>query len=166
MVRGLDYYTRTVFEFQDPKLGGQNSLAAGGRYDNLVEELGGKPAPATGFSIGMERVMLAGPRLEEKAENGVYVMAIGDGAREKALLTAQELRGAGLRADLDHLRRSPKAQMREADRGGFACSVIIGDDELAGGYFTLRDMRAATQERVEAGELVEAVKERLAKSGA
>lgn len=166
MVRGLDYYTRTVFEFQDPKLGGQNALAAGGRYDNLVEELGGKPTPATGFSIGMERVMLAGPRLEESGTSGVYIMAIGDSAREKAFLTAQEMRDAGLHADLDHLRRSPKAQMREADRGGFACSVIVGDDELAGGYFTLRDLRTATQERVEAAELVETIKSRLAGSGA
>lgn len=166
LVRGLDYYTRTVFEFQDPELGGQNALAAGGRYDDLVEELGGKPTPATGFSIGMERVMLAGPRLEERGENGVYVMAIGEGAREKAFLTAQELRGAGIQADLDHLRRSPKAQMREADRGGFACSVIIGEDELAVGYFTLRDMRAATQERVEETELVARIKLRLADAGA
>jgi histidyl-tRNA synthetase len=166
MVRGLDYYTRTVFEFQDPKLGGQNALAAGGRYDNLVEELGGKPTPATGFSIGMERVMLAGPRLEEESGKGVYVMAIGEGAREKAFLTAQRLRGAGISADLDHLRRSPKAQMREADRGGFVLSVIIGEQELAGGYYTLRDMRAASQETVEEGKLEETVKQRLAEAQA
>ncbi len=166
MVRGLDYYTRTVFEFQDPELGGQNTLAAGGRYDGLVEELGGKPTPATGFSIGMERIMLAGPLLEERGETGAYVVAIGEEAREKAFLVAQELRRAGIRADLDHLQRSPKAQMREADRGGFTCSVIIGEDELSGGYFTLRDMRVATQERVDAAELAEKVKERLAGPGA
>lgn len=166
LVRGLDYYTRTVFEFQDPRLGGQNTLAAGGRYDNLVQELGGKPTPATGFSIGMERVMLAGPRLGEREAGWVFVVAIGDEARGKAFAAAQELRDAGIAADLDHLRRSPKAQMREADRGGCSLSLIIGGDELAGGYYTLRDMRAATQERVEGPQLVETVKRRLAEPGA
>jgi len=119
LVRGLDYYTRTVFEFQDPQAGAQNAMAAGGRYDNLVEELGGKPMPATGFSIGMERVMLAGPRLDDAGDSGAYVMAIGDEARRKAFVTAHQLRSAGIGADLDHLCRRPKAQMKEADRGGW-----------------------------------------------
>ncbi|MBN2025355.1 MAG: histidine--tRNA ligase [Actinobacteria bacterium] len=157
LVRGLDYYTRTVFEFQDPKAGGQNAIAAGGRYDDLIGELGGKPTPATGFSIGMERVMLAGPRLEPGEDAGIYIMAIGDEARSKAFLAAYELRKAGIRVDLDHLLRSPKAQMREADRGGFALSVIIGEDEMAGGYYTLREMLEGSQERVEESDLVETV---------
>ena len=161
LVRGLDYYTRTVFEFQDPQAGAQNALAAGGRYDNLVEELGGKPTPATGFSIGMERVMLAEPRLEEGEDAGVYVMAIGDAARGKAFVTSYRLRCAGIRTELDHLCRSPKAQMREADRGGFTLSVIIGEEEMAAGCFTLRDMREGTQERVEESDLAETVKGRL-----
>ncbi|RJP26982.1 MAG: histidine--tRNA ligase [Actinobacteria bacterium] len=161
LVRGLDYYTRTVYEFQDPQAGAQNALAAGGRYDKLVEELGGKPMPATGFSIGMERVMLAGPRLEESEDAGVYVVAIGEAARGRAFLAANRLRSAGIRADLDHMQRSPKAQMREADRGGFACSVIVGEDEMAGGYYTLRDMREGGQERVEESGLVETVRQRL-----
>jgi len=161
LVRGLDYYTRTVFEFQDPLAGAQNALAAGGRYDELVEELGGKPTPATGFSIGMERVMLAGPRLETDEGAGIYIMAIGDEARGKAFLAAYELRKVGICTDLDHLGRSPKAQMREADRGGCDLSVIIGEDELAGGYFTLRDMVEGDQERVEENKLVETVIKRL-----
>jgi len=161
LVRGLDYYTRTVFEFQDPQAGAQNTLAAGGRYDGLVEELGGKPTPATGFSIGMERVMLAGPRLEAGEDAGIYIMAIGEEARSRAFLTAQRLRSAGVRTTLDHLRRSPKAQMREADRGGFPWSVIIGEEELSGGFYTLRDMSEGKQERVEESELVDKVRESL-----
>jgi histidyl-tRNA synthetase len=161
-VRGLDYYTRTVFEFLDPELGAQNALCAGGRYDHLVEELGGKPTPAVGFSIGLERVMLAEPRLEESGDGGVYVVAIGEQARVKAFVTAGRIREAGIRADLDYLERSPKAQMREADRGGFTCSVIIGEEELAGGYYTLRDMQAGSQERVEDSHLIEAIMERTA----
>jgi histidyl-tRNA synthetase len=161
LVRGLDYYTRTVFEFQDPDMGGQNALAAGGRYDGLVEELGGRPTPATGFSIGLERVMLSGPRLVEEGENGVYIMAIGERARVKAFTTAFLLRRRGILCDLDHLQRSPKAQMREADRGGFALSLIIGEDEMCGGYFTLRDMRTADQQRVEEHDLESEIIERL-----
>jgi histidyl-tRNA synthetase len=161
LVRGLDYYTRTVFEFQDPELGAQNAICAGGRYDHLVEELGGKPTPAVGFSIGLERVMLAGPDLEGSGEAGVYVMAIGEEARDRAFLTAHLLRKAGIRADLDHLERSPKAQMREADRGGFTFSVIIGEEELQGGFYTLRDMRAGSQEKVEEADLLREIKKRI-----
>lgn len=163
LVRGLDYYTRTVFEFQDPQAGAQNALAAGGRYDNLVEELGGRHTPATGFSIGMERVILAGPRVEAGGDAGVYVMAIGEKARGKAFLAAYKLRGAGIRTELDHMGRSPKAQMREADRGGFACSVIIGEEELGGGYYTLRNMNEGEQERVEESDLVDTVRMSLAR---
>jgi histidyl-tRNA synthetase len=163
LVRGLDYYTRTVFEFRDPQAGAQNTLAAGGRYDNLVEELGGKPTPATGFSIGMERVMLAGPRLEEEEGDGIYIMAIGKEARARAFMAARKLRNAGIRTDLDHLQRSPRAQMREADRSGFAWSVIIGEEEMAGNYFTLRDMKKGDQERIEESGLVETVTKRLAR---
>lgn len=161
MVRGLDYYTRTVFEFRDPSLGAQNALAAGGRYDRLIEELGGDPTPAVGFSIGMERVMLAGPRLEEEESTGVYVVAIGEAAREAAFPLAHELRDAGVRADLDHMRRSAKAQMREADREGYPLCLIIGDDELGGGYLTLRDMESGEQERIAAAGAAEAVRSRL-----
>ena len=161
LVRGLDYYTRTVFEFRDPELGAQNALAAGGRYDHLVEELGGRPTPAVGFSIGVERVMLAGPRLGEEESGGVYVVAIGEEARRRAFGLAFRLRREGYRVDLDHLERSPKAQMREADRGGFRWCLILGDEELEGGFFTLRDMSSGVQERVEEERLLESLGERL-----
>jgi histidyl-tRNA synthetase len=161
LVRGLDYYTRTVFEFQDPSLGGQNTLAAGGRYDHLIEELGGKPTPAVGFSIGLERVMLSASNLGEVEKGGVYILAIGEEARKKAFVTAGVLRGAGLKADLDHLARSPKAQMREANRQGFTLCVIIGEEEIGEGFFTLRDMQGGTQEKVLENDLLEKIVGRL-----
>ncbi|MDI6872795.1 histidine--tRNA ligase [Candidatus Solincola sp.] len=163
LVRGLDYYTRTVFEFQDPELGGQNALAAGGRYDHLVEEMGGEPVPAVGFSVGLERVMNAGPVLPEGGREGVYLVAIGEEARRRAFLMARGLRAEGLRCDLDHMDRSPKAQMKEADRQGYRYCLILGEDELKGDYLTLRDLEEGAQERLEAGgnRWLEAVKERL-----
>jgi histidyl-tRNA synthetase len=160
LVRGLDYYTRTVFEFRSSSLGAQNSLAAGGRYDKLVEELGGKAAPAIGFSIGMERVMLAEPRLPDERRFGVYVMAIGDEARREAFILAQRLRDAGIASALDLLERSPKAQMREADGGAFPLAVVLGKDEMAGGYVTLRDMVSGTQEAVPSDDLEHEIRRR------
>lgn len=161
LVRGLDYYTRTVFEFQDPALGGQNALAAGGRYDHLVEEMGGNPVPAVGFSIGLERVMNAGPDLPGEGREGLYLVAIGEEARRRAFVLARGLRAGGIRCDLDHLERSPKAQMREAHRQGYRLCLIMGEEELSGGYFTLRDLERGTQERVDEERWMEAVRERL-----
>jgi histidyl-tRNA synthetase len=160
LVRGLDYYTRSVFEFQDPRLGAQNTLSAGGRYDRLIEAFGGKPTPAVGFSMGLDRVMLAGPRLEAEEERGLYVLAIGEEARNEAFATAQLLRRAGIKADLDHLKRSAKAQMREADRQGFPLCLIIGEEELEGGFFTLRDMAEGTQEKVRKEDLLDILERR------
>ena len=115
-----------------------------------------------GFSIGLDRVMLAGPRLDEAEEGGVYILAIGGESRRRAFAVAHRLRGAGIRADLDHQERSPKAQMREADRAGFPLCVVIGEEETAGGYYTLRDMRSATQERVLETDLLGEIKRRMA----
>ncbi len=148
LVRGLDYYTRTVFEFQDPELGAQNALAAGGRYDHLVEEMGGEPTPAVGFSIGLERVLKALPPVDGGERDGVYVVAIGDDARRKAFSVAFKIRALGVRCDLDHMDRSPKAQMREADRQGYRYCLILGEEELTGGYYSLRDLVEGTQERL------------------
>lgn len=163
LVRGLDYYTRTVFEFQDPVLGGQNALAAGGRYDRLVEEMGGESVPAVGFSVGLERVMNAGPSFPPGGREGIYLVAMGKEARKQAFLMARHLRAEGLRCDLDHLDRSLKAQMKEADRQGYRFCIILGEEELRGEYLTLRDLETGTQERLEAegGRRVEAVLRRL-----
>ncbi|MDY6795892.1 MAG: histidine--tRNA ligase [Actinomycetota bacterium] len=165
LVRGLDYYTRTVFEFQDDSLGAQNAIAAGGRYDHLIEDFGGKPTPAVGFSIGLERVMMAGPSLDGGEGEGVYLLAIGEEARARVFMIANELRSKGIRADLDHLRRSARAQMKEADRSGFPFCLILGEEEMSGGFFTFRDMRSGTQERVAAEELNEVLGKRFTGEG-
>ncbi len=144
LVRGLDYYTRTVFELVSPNLGAQNAVAAGGRYDYLIEEMGGKRTPAVGFSLGMERaLLLMGDR--DDIREGVYVVAQSETARRQALNLAMELRKRGLRAEVDVMRRSLKAQMREADRRNFQYAVILGEEELAGGYLTLKDMAEGVQ---------------------
>lgn len=161
IVRGLDYYTKTVFEVLHPRLGAQNTLWGGGRYDGLIEVLGGKPTPGVGFALGMERMLLvleelavpppAGDRLD------VFVVALGSAARERALPLVYALRRAGLAADLDYLGRSLKAQMKYAGKMGARRVAIIGDDELATGMAAVKDMATGSQANVPLGGLVEAV---------
>ncbi len=154
MVRGLDYYTRTVFEFQKQDGDPQDTLAAGGRYDNLISTYGGEPTPSTGFSIGVERVAatLKEGRVLSK-EAGVFIIAIGEKARRQAFSLLKDLRDRGIAADMDFMERSAKAQMKTADRKGYPKAVIIGEEELEEGLYTLRDMGESSQRRVAAEEL-------------
>ncbi len=142
LVRGLDYYTRTTFEFlAGGELGSQNTVAAGGRYDKLVERLGGPAVPAVGFAAGIERLLLALGATEAAAEGSdLLVAALGGPARRRALVLAQAVRAAGLRAELDLRGGSLKSQMRYADRAGAAFALVLGDDELAAGKAKLRQM--------------------------
>ena len=160
IVRGLDYYTRTAFEFIAGGLGAQNTVLAGGRYDGLVQELGGPATPAIGFAAGVERLLLsAGEALPLPEIAGpVFVATLGDAARERAFVLVQELRRAGLPAATDYAGRSLKAQMKEANRQGAWFALIIGDDELARNEATLRDMRTATQQAVKLDCLIEVLK--------
>src|SRR5699024_3801046 len=116
LVRGMDYYTRTAFELTSPDLGSQDALAGGGRYDLLVEELGGQPTPAVGFAAGMERLLIAceelGIQLGEEKSVDVYVVTLGDAARKWGLSHLLKLRAAGLSATMDYKGRSMKAQMK------------------------------------------------------
>jgi histidyl-tRNA synthetase len=162
LVRGLDYYTRTVFEFQPEEEKGQSSIGAGGRYDNLIEELGGKPTPAIGFGIGMERVVLnlkkqniSVPPLPQPR---VIVATLGEAAREAGVKLASELRRSGISAITSSGGRSLKAQLRQADAIGASYAVIIGDDEVRAGTVTLRNMVKASQETVALQDLAEKVK--------
>jgi histidyl-tRNA synthetase len=158
LVRGLDYYTRTVFEFQPEEEGGQSSLGAGGRYDNLIEELGGKPAPAIGFGIGIERVILnlkrQGISVPTLPPLQVLIAALGDAARDISINLAADLRRAGVSAVTASGSKSLKAQLRQANARGARFTVIIGEDEVKAGTATLKDMSGARQETLPVTELV------------
>jgi histidyl-tRNA synthetase len=152
LVRGLDYYTRTVFEFQPHEEGSQSAIAAGGRYDGLMEELGGPPTPAAGFGSGIERLILnlkrlgIGPEVPDPPD--ALVAPLDAAAQAKAMLLARDLRRRGLTVVLGSAARSLKAQLRQADGLGARHALILGPEELAAGAVTLRDLAAATQERL------------------
>ncbi|HSI80547.1 MAG TPA: histidine--tRNA ligase [Solirubrobacterales bacterium] len=150
LVRGLDYYTRTVFEFHCGRLGAQSQVAGGGRYDGLVELLGGPPTPACGWAAGIERILLALSEPEPEPGADVFVAA-PDGQRERALVLARELRQAGLRAELDFAGRSIKGQMKQADRLGARRTLILDDDGAA----SVRDMESGEQRAIDLGRVVD-----------
>ena len=152
LVRGLDYYTRTVFEFHCDRLGAQSQVAGGGRYDGLVELLGGPPTPACGWAAGIERIVLALEPAEPEPVADVFVAA-SDGQRERAFALVRELRQAGLHADLDLAGRAMKGQMKQADRIGARLAVILDDDD--GAKAQIRDMETGEQREVDVGALTE-----------
>jgi len=149
IVRGLDYYTRTVFEFHSARLGAQSQVAGGGRYDELIALFGGPRTPAIGWAAGVERIVLAIGAEGEEPPHDVFVAA-DDAHREQALALVTELRRAGLRADLDLASRSMKGQMRQADRTGAARAVILEGDDVR-----IRDMGSGEQHDVDAAKVVE-----------
>jgi histidyl-tRNA synthetase len=156
LVRGLDYYTRTVFEISHSALGSQDSLGAGGRYDNLVAELGGAPQAAIGFAFGMERLILAqNTQTPPKPSNLAYLIALGDPARSYSVTLLHQLRAAGICADTDYEDKSLKAAMRRANDLGARFVLIIGDDELKKGTVSLKDMATSQQREVTRQELLE-----------
>jgi histidyl-tRNA synthetase len=150
LVRGLDYYSRTVFEFESDRLGAQAALGGGGRYDGLVAELGGPPTAAVGWAAGIERILLAAEHQDDGPGLDVYVVA-SDSQRERGLAVVTELRRAGLRADLDHAGRSAKGQMKQADRSGAPHAVLLDDD----GGAVLRGMSSGAQRELDLSRLGE-----------
>lgn len=149
LVRGLDYYTRTVFEIVSADLGSQNAICGGGRYDLLAEELGGTPTPAVGFAAGIERILMvldvAGVQLEEIAPIDVFLVTLGENARREALGWIHKLRKSQIKTDLDFLSRSVKAQFREANRQNARFVLVLGDDELREKRFSVRFMQTSEQ---------------------
>jgi len=142
LVRGLDYYNRTVFEWVTTKLGAQGTIAGGGRYDSLVERLGGNPTPACGFGIGLERVFLLMQEygvIAEKAPD-IYLVNVGELAEQQAFKVAETLRGAGLSVVLHAGGGSFKSQMKKADRSGARYAAILGDDEVQANQISLKPL--------------------------
>ena len=154
LVRGLDYYTKTTFEILGERLGAQNAVLGGGRYDNLVRQLGGPDRPGIGFAAGLERLVLAMPARDgQAAEIDAFVVAFGDAASGPARLLARDLRQAGLSVLFDPAGRSPRAQMRQADKTKAACVLLLGEDELARGVVTIKDMSTGDQQTIARGEV-------------
>lgn len=152
LVRGLDYYTRTVFEVKWPPLGAQDTVLGGGRYDGLVEALGGPATPAVGFAAGLERLLFAAERgaapLEGDEEVDCFVCFVAPELGRIALEVCQKLRAAGLRADFDQNGRGLKAQMRQASRYGARFALILGPEELQRNVITIRSMADGSQKEV------------------
>jgi histidyl-tRNA synthetase len=148
LVRGLDYYTMTVFEAKSAALGAQDTVGGGGRYNGLIEELGGPNMPGIGFGSGVERILLAANAPEEEAKLDVYFVTLAPEARMPAFRLAGALRAEGLACDLDYGDRSTKGQFKQADRAGARYAVVIGDEELAAGVCSLRDMETGEQRTV------------------
>lgn len=162
IVRGLDYYTRTVFEVTSASLGSQDAIGAGGRYDDLTSDMGGPRVGAAGFALGVERMILILEKCSAlkagKAAIELFIATIGDAAYEKAFLLAAALRSEGISCDIDYEGRSLKAQMRRADSLGAGRVLIIGEDELRSGAAVLRDMKTKEQQGVKLEEIVEIMK--------
>jgi histidyl-tRNA synthetase len=160
LVRGLDYYNRTVFEWVTTRLGAQGTICAGGRYDGLVEQIGGKPAPATGFAMGVERLLALlqddGMALP-KAEVDVYVVHQGELAGRLASRMAEQLRDSNLRVLLHCGGGSFKSQMKKADASGAQVAVVIGDDEAQANEISVKPMQGGEQERVSVQDLTATV---------
>jgi histidyl-tRNA synthetase len=162
LVRGLDYYTGTVYEVRavGGDLGAQNTLGGGGRYDRMIAEMGGPATPAVGFAFGMERVILTLPGDSDTFEIpvDVFFAAHGEAARFYCLREAENLRARGFRAEIEHRAASMKAQLKRADKLKARVVVIVGDSELASKQVVLRDMKSSEQRNIPADELVPELK--------
>lgn len=159
LVRGLDYYTKTVFEVWAEGIGAQSAICGGGRYDGLIEELSGPPTPGIGFAMGIERIILAlqqqgiePPRLPAPR---VQVASLGEAAKTPAIQLVRDLRAAGIGALLAFGNRSLKAQLKSADKAGIAYTLILGDQELAQGVVIVRDMVSSQQTTVPVAAIVD-----------
>jgi histidyl-tRNA synthetase len=165
LVRGLDYYTRTTFEFDHPLLGSQSALGGGGRYDGLSEEIGGPPLPGIGFAPGLDRIVLAMEAEGLGADNSkiqVFGVPLGEGARKAMLTLVTELRRAGVAADMVFGERGMKGSMKAADRSGASYALLIGDREQAQGSVLIKDLGNGDQVEVPAGDAVAWLTERVA----
>lgn len=158
LVRGLDYYSRTVFEFTSSSLGAQNAILGGGRYDNLIKDLGGKETPGIGFAAGMERILIAMKDEYNNSHIDIYVACILEDGLQKSLSISNELRNLGLRVTSDTLRRSLKSQMRDANKLKSKYIIIIGEEELESETFIVKDLDKGNQKTLSKSEVIELLK--------
>lgn len=159
IVRGLDYYTKTVFEFISKDIGSQGTICGGGRYDKLIEECGGSATPAVGFGIGLERLIMTmeavNGAMEFPIERDIAIVSIGDAALMKAHSLVYKLRNAGISAEADHMSRSVKAQMKFANKIGAKYSIVIGDDEIESDKVALKNMNTKEIDDIKLSDLVD-----------
>ena len=161
LVRGLDYYNRTTFEIISSKLGAQDALCGGGRYDKLAETLGGKQIPAVGFAAGLERILIAMDEVDTDQKiraDKIYLIGLGDAVRPTMLKILGEARKAGLIMEFDSLRRSIKSQMREANKIGASLAIIIGDKELKDKSVQIKDLNNGQQESIPIDSIISYIK--------
>lgn len=159
IVRGLDYYNRTVFEFISKDIGAQGTLCGGGRYDGLIEELGGAPTPSLGFAMGLERLLMAmekqGVAFPAPEGCDVYFASIGEKAAKKAARLTDMLRGEGFFAECDTMGRSLKAQMKYADKIGAEYSIVLGDEEISKGIVVVKGMKYKSETETKLDEIAD-----------
>lgn len=162
LVRGLDYYTKTAFEIISGELGAQNAIGGGGRYDDLVEELGGKSTPAVGFAAGIERMIITinQQKVEWPAEKGldVFVAKVDEKNKDTAFRLLQKMRNAGLSADMDYSEGSLKSQMRIANKIGVKFTIIVGEEELSKNMVILRNMQTKEQKGIKIDSIIDELK--------
>jgi len=161
LVRGLDYYTGSVFEISHPGLGAQDALGAGGRYDNLIQELGGPNLGAVGFALGVERLLLAAGDHKSQVTShkvNVFVVTLGEEAKKEGFKLLDRLRKSGVSCDMDYEGKSLKGQMRRANDLGAGWTAIIGEDEIKKGIIALKDMKAGSQAEISLDNFVEEIK--------
>jgi histidyl-tRNA synthetase len=162
LVRGFDYYSRTAFEFVSDKLGAQSTVLGGGRYDGLVEKLGGPSTPGIGFGCGIERLLLireaSGAQVGSTPNLTAFLVTLGDDARAAAPRLLRQLRDAGVCADCDFVGRSMRAQMREANRQNARFALIVGESELAENSLAVKNMESGEQEVLPVSQAIQKLK--------
>jgi histidyl-tRNA synthetase len=158
MVRGLDYYTKTTFEFVHDGLGAQSGIGGGGRYDGLMEQLGGQPLSGIGFGLGVDRTVLAlaaeGKTVGSPARCEVFGVPLGDEAKAQMVVIAARLRAAGIRVDMAYGGRGVKGAMKAADRSGARLALVLGERDIADGVIGVKDLATGDQRQVQLGEVV------------
>jgi histidyl-tRNA synthetase len=161
LVRGLDYYTRTAFEIKEKSLGAQDAIAAGGRYDNLIKDMGGVSTPAVGFAAGMERIILAMKNrgiISSDEKLTVYVATTSENVKDKALILIQKLREHSIIVEFSWDKKSMKAQLRQASNMKATYTIIIGDEEIAKNKVGIKSMKDGKQEMIGIDEVIGYIK--------